>query len=650
MPAGAISVAVGDFNGDGKLDLALPGTLSVSILLGNGDGTFQPAVSYPAGITPSSIAVGDFNRDGKLDLAVANDGIPCCSGPPGSVWILLGNGDGSFRSGPHYAAGTDPLSIGTADFNHDGNLDLAVGTEFSGVEILLGNGDGTFQPAVGYNLDIYANSLAIADFNNDGNVDLAVAGTVGLAILLGNGNGTFQPAVTYGAGIMPNSVAVADFNRDGKLDLAVANTAVNGNLAILLGNGDGTFQPAVSYQLGEGASAVVTGDFNRDDKPDVAVTAGNGLTILVGTGKGTFIEPASYSLPGSPGSTASGDFNLDGSLDLAVATSNGVAVLLNKGHGAFRNAVNYPVGGPVAFVLVADFNSDGNPDIAAILGSGGGIVVLLGNGDGTFGKPVTSNVGFTFAGAGVADFNHDGALDLAVLATTGLDAPGVTIVLGNGDGTFQYPYPSVPYYAGPNPTALTVADVNGDGNADVLVVNYDQPPDDMGPGLVAVLLGNTNGTLGLAVQYEVQNGATSLVVGDFNGDGIPDLAVAQTAVYGEQSAISILLGYGEGFFLPPVNYTVGTGALALVAGDFDGEGKLDLILTLSYTPAPTSNNTASVMRGKGDGTFVLQTSGFEVGPAPDSVVAGDFRGDGKLDLAIAKYDSNAVTVLLNATH
>jgi hypothetical protein len=652
VAGGATSVTVADLNGDGKLDLAMSGYRTVSILLGNGDGTFQPAVSYPAGFEPISVAVGDFNRDGKLDLAVADFGDPCCNGPPGNVAILLGNGDGTFRPPSHYAAGSNPTSIATADFNHDGKLDLAVSTDFSGVEVLLGNGDGTFQPAVGYNVAVYAASLAITDFNNDGEPDLAVADSVGVSILLGNGDGTFQAAVNYNTGATPISVAVADFSRDGKPDLAVANSEYTGDynysVSVLLGTGTGTFQPAINYPLGGGAGSVVAADFNRDGKPDLAVDAYPGLTILMGKGNGAFVEPVNNLLQGPPGSVVTGDFNLDGKLDLAITTSSGISVLLGKGNGAFYPAVYYPVGGTPLSLAVSDFNDDGKPDLAVTVGGTAyNISVLLGNGDGTFRPPVTSLVGFVLGSLAVGDFNLDGKPDLAVINNTSSpNSPGVVIALGNGDGTFQYP--SMTYFAGPNAGALAVADVNDDGKPDVVVVNYDTQQG-YGPGSVAILLGNGNGTLASPVQYDVGNGATSVVVGDFNGDGKLDLAVGQTAVYGSASSVSILLGYGGGYFLPAVNYAVGTGQISLAIGEFNGDGKPDLAIANNGFPGPPPIDTVSILLGNGDGTFLLSRVSFEVGQFPNSVAVGDFNQDGKLDLAVTNFGSNNVSVLINTT-
>jgi len=349
LPSDGVSVAVGDFNGDGKLDLAVanislgnPGPISVSVLLGNGDGTFQPAVNYSAGSYPSSVTVADFNGDGKLDLAVANNG-------SNNVSILLGNGDGTFQPAVDYSAGSNPSSVTVADFNGDGKLDLAVANNGSNnVSILLGNGDGTFQPAVEYGAGSNPTSVTVADFNGDGKLDLAVAnnGSNNVSILLGNGDGTFQPDVNFAAGSGPSSLAVGDFNGDGKLDLAVANNGSN-NVSILLANGDGTFQPAVEYSAGESPSSVVVGDFNGDNKLDVAVANnGNGnspmasIIIFLGNGDGTFQPAVEYSAYQGASSMAVGDFNGDSRLDLAVTDPvNGwVDVLLQPEAASGPNA------------------------------------------------------------------------------------------------------------------------------------------------------------------------------------------------------------------------------------------------------------------------------------------------------------------------
>jgi hypothetical protein len=341
-------VAVADFNGDGRLDLVVanqgspPDFMdgSVSVLLGNGDGSFQAARNIPTGISPEAVAVGDFNGDGIADLAVANYG-------SNNLSVLLGNGDGSFQSPRSFAAGSGPFSVAVGDFDRDGTPDLAVANFDSGdVSVLLGNGDGSFQAARSFAAGIGPNSVAVGDFNGDGRLDLAVAnigvsygGGSSLSVLLGNGDGTFQAALNLNAGSGPDAVAVGDFNGDGLLDLGVADYFGN-NVSVLLGNGDGTFQAARSFATGIGPVSVAVGDFNGDGLLDLAVANYGGelgrwdVSVLLGNGEGSFQAARSYYAGTSPVSVAMGDFNGDGWPDLAVANLqwDAVSILLNDQH------------------------------------------------------------------------------------------------------------------------------------------------------------------------------------------------------------------------------------------------------------------------------------------------------------------------------
>jgi FG-GAP-like repeat/Abnormal spindle-like microcephaly-assoc'd, ASPM-SPD-2-Hydin len=272
-----ISAIAADFNGDGRLDLAGVDADSVHVWLGNGDGTFQPEKDFDmptnGGNEEIAFAAGDFNHDGKLDLVVGN-------GSTGGVSILLGNGDGTFQNAGNHAAENFSAAIG--DFNHDGNLDVVAGGT-----LFLGNGDGTFQapesiPILDPGIEVIA-----ADVNGDGNLDLIYTGSgTGLYVLLGNGDGTFQPP---GNNLDSNSLiwmAAADFNGDGKLDLAVTNDlGASGNSnSILLGNGDGTFQSPIQLPS-VGLYSLVSADFNGDGKTDLAGVAdevsGLDLSILL---------------------------------------------------------------------------------------------------------------------------------------------------------------------------------------------------------------------------------------------------------------------------------------------------------------------------------------------------------------------------------
>ena len=342
-------IAVADFNRDNVPDLAVTTAFGVSIMLGNGDGTFRSPLGYATGTGPYAVAVGDFNGDGKPDLAVTNSG-DFTTNPTGNLSILLGNGDGTFQTAVSYAADSAPSEIAVGDFNLDGKVDLAVANSLtSDVSVFLGKGDGTFNTAVNYSGIDGASALVVGDFNRDGHPDLAVAATDGtsVTILTGNGSGGFSTGAVLTVGNFPTEITAADFNNDGKLDLAVTNSG-DGTLSVLIGNGDGTFHPQVLYNTGtsgssSGPSSVTTGDVNGDGKIDIVVTnlLEDDIGTLLGNGDGTFRAVTVTSAADSPNVTVVEDFNGDGVADMAFAaygdpnTGSGsqVGTLLSAGGG-----------------------------------------------------------------------------------------------------------------------------------------------------------------------------------------------------------------------------------------------------------------------------------------------------------------------------
>jgi hypothetical protein len=376
------SVAIGDLNNDGKQDLAVAngGSNTVSVLLGNGDGTFGAKTDFASGPGPYEVQIADLNGDLKPDLVTAN----ISSVAPG-VSVLLGNGDGTFGAKVDFAAGPHPRCVAIGDLNKDGHPDLVAGDDqIDQVSVLLGNGDGTFLPRTYVPAGNTSYFIAIGDLNRDGKPDLAVANVIDntASVLLGNGDGLFGAKTDLGARANPVSVVIEDFNGDGNPDLAVA-ASYSRVVSVMLGDGHGNFAPRTDFDTGGDNTAMAVADLDGDGKQDVAVIAGGSVAVLLGWGNGTLGGPALFGVGDFPVSVAIGDLNADGRPDLAVANSgsNTLSVLLNTGAGCARTiSASANVGGsmmPSGAVSVAcgasqtfTITPDACHDIAGVLVDG----------------------------------------------------------------------------------------------------------------------------------------------------------------------------------------------------------------------------------------------------------------------------------------
>jgi hypothetical protein len=689
LTAGPGPIVASDLNEDGQPDLAVREFDNVSILIGDGRGGFAAFKSIPADGSGGISAV-DFNGDHQLDLVVGGNDERKFS--TDSISILIGDGTGSFAAPTSFEVGDSPGSIVVDDLDGDGDLDVAVANFASQyISLLLGDGAGAFAAqvrlATGGSSGGGPSSITAGDIDGDADLDLAVELYIGEVLILpGDGAGGFAAPLTFPTGDNPESVTTGDFNGDGDLDLIAANSLGN-TVSVLLGDGTGAFASAGDFAAGNNPRSITAGDFDRDGDLDLAVAKGSaGVSVLLGSGAGGFSAPVAFAAGSGSVSVAAGDFNGDADLDLVVANwfSHNVSILRGHGSGAFDPPANFAVGPNPRFVSAGDFDDDGDLDLAVACESSDDVWIMIGDGKGGFVSSVPLVVGDRPWSVAPCDLDHDGALDLSVV---NLGSHTVSILLGHDDGTFDE---AMHFAAGSWPTSVMAADLDYDANLDLAVAQAFR--DD-----VLIMLGDGTGALAAPRAFLAGYGQSAVTAADFDGDDAIDIAVAHWSLL-VGSGVTVLLN--QCLFDDPVALPSDGAANRLGVGDLDGDGDSDVLAVLSENDAGQAFLNAGTTRGTwlgltsleavsvgphpvavdlgfldtdahldaviandGDDTLVaLFNDGSGQGTfhppvvipldpgviaEPRDVAAADFDGDGATDLAVANAAADTVSILLN---
>ncbi len=649
----------GDFNNDGKIDVAVINSLGfnsvVAVTLGNGDGTFQAPMTTPMEPNGVRLATGDFNQDNKLDLAVALSSA-------GAVGIMLGNGNGTFGLTDLYTAqpGTSRLAI--ADFNGDSRLDIAASNfTVNSFSVFFGNANGSFGTATNYSVDGSIGGLASADFDQDGDNDLSVAhgdndvsntGTR-LSYYRNNGAGIFS-LVSQKTGLYTSraEVKAEDITGDSVPDIVMGGSYLAGlpdQIARLYAfrtensGGQTTFNDNGNRQWGISFSTTISdialGDVNSDGQKDiVALNSYNGnLSVIITGNNGAFTPSINYYAGNSPLNVYLRDLNGDTKLDIIVTNSGDSKfnILLNIGNGRFSGAYS------VSMVQASrDTNSGGGFHLANVNNDSfidffqyGGShensyhTAALGNSTGNFNgqgilNPTPDVANNRYAGT-LGDFSGDGKPDYLHGWS---DASTLRLMLGNGNGAFSssgnsFQIPGIP-------TWVVSGDFNNDAKLDaVAAITTNQ---------IAFLRGNGQGSFNSAVMTSVGTQPFYVVAADFNSDGNLDLATANYA----SNNVSVLLGNGNGTFVAATNYSVGTNPTHITVADLNADGKSDLVVPNSGA------NSVSALFGNGVGGFGTAMS-ITVGTFPHSTAVADFNNDGFVDIVTANRGSASNSISLN---
>lgn len=627
--------------------IACNGTVNsvIRVYLNNGDGTFAAQADFITDQSPSAIIAGDFDKDGKMDIAVVSS--------MNTVGIHWGNGSGGFTTpATEFNVGNNPTAIAAGVLSPGSNLDLVVinaGDAPETMSVLMNSGGGSanrntlFGAQTKYNLGPNPIALALADYNGDTNVDVAVldASADNVTVFLNNGAGVFTQDSVISVGAAPSSIATADVNHDGWNDLVVTNSA-DGTIGVILGQNPaqnvGAYFPAqqTAFISAPSANGISLADGNGDGNLDVFLVDSQDhyAQFLPGDGSGNFTWNTA-TLAAGVSAVATADFNNDGKLDLAVLSTSGASISIyqGKGNGQFKPALSpalLTANNPMA-IAVADMDGDGNKDILVTQGATKTVGIYFGNGpngsgNATFSSRLDNSVGSSPEALTVGDFYGDGVQSIAV-ANTGDST--ISVIRGLGTRNFAA---KVNYATGSAPVAILAADFNGDGILDLATVN-------LSDNSVSILLGNggTNrGTFQAHIDYQVGNGPIAMVAGDFyqHNNGILDLAVLN----GTDATVSILKGVGNGTFTAEAPITIGGTPSGIVTGDFNGDGILDLAVTNG------GSFGYSVLLGTGAGKFGTVISVNKGSTILQSLILGDWNGDGKIDLGFVDTSNNVIEI------
>jgi hypothetical protein len=639
-------VSVFDVDGDGKLDIATTNGVSNSLSLwkGVGHGNFAPRVDFLPGNDPADVQLVDVNGDGLGDLVVSYKGA-------NEIVVSLQDplNPGQFLAGTAFPVGTGPAYMAIGDIDGDGRPDIVVTDNAddgstSEVSVLLQDPakPGSFLPYYTIPTGKTPHSVLIADLDGDGKPDLVVtnegANTVSVILQDPAKPGKFLAPVDLATGNAPNRVAVADLNQDGKPDIVLTNLN-DGTISIYFQSPThaGTFLAPVTLTTGSQPYWVLAQDVNGDGENDLVVCnmGSNTVQVYLQTTPGTFVLAATYSIS-QPYRIALADLDGDGHPDLVVGSysSGELTVLMQdaKNPGTFLTAPSYATGTSPRYVTSGDLDGDGLPDLVVTNQNGNTFSVLLQDPahPGQFLPAVSYATPAGPSGAAIADVNSDGKADIVV---ANLFAGSVSVFLQDpaNPGSFLAP---TNYSVTANPAYVVVADFDHDGNPDLAVAGdgtndvFIVLQDPAHPGQ---FLTGTSYPIGVPTQF--------LAAGDFNGDGWLDLAGAGPGAGATSLGVILADPKNPGAFLAPTLYGCGTTPMSIVAADLDGDGKLDLVTS------SRDSNSVTAWFGKGDGSFVSRAD-FPTGPNAWDVQVADLNGDGRPDLIVAEWGGGSVFALL----